>query len=248
MIEAKVRSSINKHPELFSYSSSVLEDVVFESETHIKSIRCGFVRNIDLKSIGKCAESERRKIHLVVSAGDFVARGDVIARVSGAKATSEDFAKNIADAFDIGPDRRLSDDPRFGFIILSEIGSKALSPGVNDQGTAIQVLSSLFQLIQQVADPEKIAEAQRESAAAPYLTYKRVTLDDLFDDAFRSIARDGAGMLEVMVFLNKGLQRLSTNDGLVVPAKNVSQYSLELAAKAMESPKDLERLVSVVSN
>jgi uncharacterized membrane protein len=36
--------------------------------------------------------------------------------------------------------------PRFGLITLSEIASRALSPAVNDPGTAIQIISSHVRL------------------------------------------------------------------------------------------------------
>jgi uncharacterized membrane protein len=37
----------------------------------------------------------------------------------------------------IGDGRLYDDDPRFGLVVLSEIAGRALSPGVNDPGTAI---------------------------------------------------------------------------------------------------------------
>ncbi len=42
--------------------------------------------------------------------------------------------------------RTFEDDPRFGLIVLSEIADKALSPGVNDPGTAIDVIGTLVRL------------------------------------------------------------------------------------------------------
>jgi uncharacterized membrane protein len=42
--------------------------------------------------------------------------------------------------------RYFEEDPRFGLITLSEIASRALSPAVNDPGTAIQIISSHIRL------------------------------------------------------------------------------------------------------
>jgi uncharacterized membrane protein len=42
--------------------------------------------------------------------------------------------------------RYFDEDPRFGLITLSEIASRALSPAVNDPGTAIQIISSYVRL------------------------------------------------------------------------------------------------------
>jgi hypothetical protein len=56
----------------------------------------------------------------------------------------EDEETRLSSAFLVGPDRSFKQDPRFGMIVLSEIASRALSPGVNDPGTAIDVSDGSF--------------------------------------------------------------------------------------------------------
>jgi uncharacterized membrane protein len=84
--------------------------------------------------------------------------------------------------------------PRFGLITLSEIASRALSPAVNDPGTAIQIISShvrLFSLWAETGDGKKGRGKDNDRIAVPELV-----IGDLFEDAFRPIARDGAGNIE----------------------------------------------------
>lgn len=52
----------------------------------------------------------------------------------------------IARAFLIGDERTFDDDPRFGLVVLSEIASRALSPAVNDPGTAIDIIGTFVRL------------------------------------------------------------------------------------------------------
>jgi uncharacterized membrane protein len=87
--------------------------------------------------------------------------------------------------------RYFDEDPRFGLITLSEIASRALSPAVNDPGTAIQIISSyvrLFSLWAEPLDSKKTEKKPYDRVAVPELT-----IEDLFEDAFRPLARDGAG-------------------------------------------------------
>ena len=113
----------------------------------------------------------------------------------------------IARAFVIGKDRLFDEDPRFGLVVLAEIADKALSPGVNDSGTAIAIIGSLARLLVLWAAPV-------ETAAEPTYDKSRGagTLGaDMFDDAFTPIARDGAGAVEVVVRLQKALSSLASH-------------------------------------
>jgi uncharacterized membrane protein len=75
-----------------------------------------------------------------------------------------------------------------------------LSPAVNDPGTAIQIISSYVRLFSLWAEPldSKSRENSYDRIAVPELT-----IEDLFEDAFRPLARDGAGNIEVMIRLQK---------------------------------------------
>ena len=75
--------------------------------------------------------------------------------------------------------------------MLSEIASKALSPGINDPGTALDILVRATRLLRGLG-------AARAAAAETNRAYDRihapeVATGDLFDDAFDAIERDGAG-------------------------------------------------------
>ena len=62
--------------------------------------------------------------------------------------------------FVLGNDRQFDEDPRFGLIVLSEIASRALSPAVNDPGTAIGIIGRLVRLF--VLWSEPIEEGDRQ--------------------------------------------------------------------------------------
>ena len=78
--------------------------------------------------------------------GSFVHPAAQLLWVHGA-VPGEQLADALRSAFTIGNERSFDQDPRFGLIVLSEIASRALSPGVNDPGTAISVIGRLVRVL-----------------------------------------------------------------------------------------------------
>src|SRR5690606_22536161 len=105
---------------------------------------------------------------------------------------SDELAAELLDAFVVSDQRSYDNDPRFGLVVLGEIAAKTLSPSVNDPGTAIDVIGTVTRILcssQPEIEPERV---KNDRVAV-------VPLDpqDLLEDAFRPIARGGAGIIEV---------------------------------------------------
>ncbi|MBD3611087.1 MAG: hypothetical protein HUJ13_01460 [Hydrogenovibrio crunogenus] len=71
-----------------------------------------------------------------------------------------------------------------------------------------------------------------------------LSIQDMFDDVFTSLARDGAGMVEVSVRLQKVFEALSkTKDPAIQNLSKIyAKMALERQEKAMQHPHDLERV------
>lgn len=54
--------------------------------------------------------------------------------------------EGVRQAFEIAGERRFDHDPRFSLVVRSEIAGRALSPAVNDPGTAIDIVGTLVRL------------------------------------------------------------------------------------------------------
>src|SRR5690606_26120894 len=113
----------------------------------------------------------------------------------------------IANAFSIDAERSFDQDPRFGLIVLAEIAQRALSPAVNDPGTAIDVIGRVVRVLSIWAEP-----SEAEDVLFPNIHVSPIAVEELFDDFFLPVARDGAGMVEVQVRLQKALAALSRLD------------------------------------
>jgi uncharacterized membrane protein len=196
----------------------------------VLSPKIGYVQHIDLGQLQELAEEHHLVVTVTARPGAYAAPDRPLLMVEGT--TDEALAENLAGAFVVGKARTFDSDPRFGLIVLSEIASKALSPGINDPGTAIGVVSTLVRVLAE--RPEDEGE----------LKYDRVLVapldpNDLMADAFRPIARDGAGSIEVMLRLIVGLKTLARcRPELEVAAKGMISDAVERGLAAMGAKSD----------
>lgn len=171
----------------------------------IRTARIGYVAHIDVAGLERLAERHGLTIHVAELPGAFVHAERSLAHVEGS--TTEAIRQAVDNAFAILPDRDFEQDPRFGLIVLSEIASRALSPAVNDPGTAIRVLGAGHRVLTDLADTKPGSKAGcHHRVHAPLLE-----VADLFDDFFRPIARDGAALIEVQLRLQATLAGLAAH-------------------------------------
>jgi uncharacterized membrane protein len=202
------------------------------------SAQVGYLQRIDLGALQLLAETAAVQVAVRALPGAFITPSRVLARIWGECSGDRELLARMAGTFLIGDRRTFDDDPRFGLVVLSEIASRALSPAVNDPGTAIHVIGSFVRLFSHWAE----ACVERQRQARPPLRYDRLHLPclataDLLDDAFQALARDGAGALEVGLRLQKGLHRLS-----LLPLPGLAEAARDQAALALEHGEQALRL------
>ncbi len=188
----------------------------------------GYVQHIDMAALQAWAEEAQVRLQVAALPGTFATPERALAYVSTRpdQQTTLD-CEAVVKSFQVGDDRLFDEDPRFGLVVLSEIADRALSPAVNDPGTAIDIIGTLVRLFVLWSKP---AEARGEDA--PH--YDRVevpelSVRDMFDDAFTAIARDGAGMVEVLVRLQKALRVLALLGDAQI--RDAAEYHGRLALK-----------------
>ena len=212
----------------------------------IYSDEIGYIQHLNMERLQEVAESLKVIITLNCMPGTFISPDRIIAYVvSGDEEIAVDEKKKLSKAFNIDTTRSYYADPRFGLIALSEIASRALSPGINDPGTAISIINSYVRLFHLWFVKDNVS-------TSPKVRYTRIEVPeiatvDIFNDSFRPIARDGAGNIEVMIRMQKAFT--SIHSFIPVEMKNIvlrnSQEAYERAEKTLVYSGDLERLRSV---
>ncbi len=200
----------------------------------------GYVQHVKVAALQAIAEEYHTAIEVAALPGTFASPARPLAYIPRNSDILSDVGGQVSAAFIIGKDRTFEDDPRFGLVVLSEIASRALSPGINDSGSAIGVIGSLVRLLVLWCEPvenDESGEIQFDRVAVPELS-----VEDMFDDAFTMIARDGAGAVEVVLRLQKGFEALASvgSTGTRTVSLDHARMSVARAEKALELPKDLE--------
>lgn len=217
--------------------------------------KAGFVQHVSMDILQACAEKHGDTLHLHVLPGAFVEPSITI--VSGNCKLDAAGCKAITDAVLIGSSRTFDHDPRFGLVVLGEIATRALSPAVNDPGTARDVMATALralifwveQVRQQEARRVKAQVDAQRSGVAAQLEFDRVTAPalreaGLLDDAFAPLARYGETAVEVGVALQQALAsiRRLNHPAFNVPAARLSAYAIDRATHAGLLDSDLQRL------
>lgn len=212
-----------------------------EGSTAVYGTSIGYLQRVDVAALQSRAARSKLKIVVAALPGTFCTPDRPIAWLHSEDRSGPTEADTEATcaAFTIRHARVFDQDPRFGLVVLSEIASRALSPAVNDPGTAIGVTGTLVRLFAMWSGCGKDADAAEvkcDRVAVPELA-----LPDLFDDAFTGIARDGAGMVEVVVRLLKGLEALAALDdpAMCECALQHARLTLLRAEQCLTFPTDL---------
>ena len=217
--------------------------IIQDADKAIYGKSIGYVQSIDVSALQAYAEENGIRINVTALPGAFSAPGRALAyATSDLVDLSEIDTRQIAEAFQIGNDRTFDDDPRFGLIALSEIASRALSPAVNDPGTAIAIIGRFVRLFALWTEP--IEEGDKQTIEYDRVGVPEISLKDMFDDAFTPIARDGAGTVEVSVRLQKAFESLASIsvNSLRGVATRHARLARARAENALVAPEDLEVL------
>lgn len=202
----------------------------------------GYLQHIDLQKLSALAEKSHQILYLNVRPGTFLHFSFPLLYTQ--QPLSAEQVKALRDAFTVGEQRSFDQDPRFGLCVLSEIASRALSPAVNDPGTAIDIIGRTVRLLCQ--------QPETGDGATPYprLFLKPAEISDLFDDIFTPVARDGAALVEVNLRLQKALMALDQFKPALYreAARRHSRMALARARQALTCSDDLRRVEELVAS
>ena len=207
----------------------------------------GYLCHVDMPALQKMAQAAGGsdgppQIRLDVLPGSFVHRKRALVWLSPLVMQDKDSAAcmdTACKAFTIAAARTFDQDPRFGLSVLSEIAERALSPAVNDPGTALDVLGRQFRVLELWHK-----DAPEDAPDFAQVEVPGLSMDDLLEDAFAAIARDGAGVVSVQLRLQKLLFALTqTRPTLFAkPALRLSYRAMSEVGKSSIYAEDLRRI------
>jgi uncharacterized membrane protein len=150
-----------------------------------------------------------------------------------------------------GIERTMEQDPIFSFRILADIALKALSPGINDQSTAILCIDRLSEVLARAA-ARRVESPYRRDEGGLRVIAIGPSFDDLVGLAFADLLEAGGGKPVVMERLLRSLERIgaATRDArrrkmLASEAARIAECAGRTIAAPHRRAEVLDRAASV---
>ena len=184
----------------------------------------GVVLAFDAVGLVEIARRTDCTIEFVPQVGDFLATGEELFRLHGACAGIVQDG-GLCRCVALGSERALENDPAFGFRILVDIASKALSPAINDPTTGTLAIDQLQHLLHLLSQRQLDTGVVRDSSGEIRLVYRTPGWEDFITLAVTEIRTYGAGNPQV----TRRLQAMFVQLMQVVPAERAVALRKEQA-------------------
>jgi uncharacterized membrane protein len=142
--------------------------------------------------------------------GAFVRRGSALLTLASATDRPEAAAKSFGDAFIIGSDRTGTQDVTFFVDQLVELAVRALSPGINDPGTARLCIDRLEQALCHLAGRHMPSAERYDEDGHVRVIASPLSFRDVVASAFEEIARYGRTSVSVTCRLLEAVRNVGS--------------------------------------
>lgn len=215
------------------------EGVAVPAGAHeVRAADCGYVSALHAGALNERAESWDATVHVAVAPGDWVVTGDLLAHVA-VEEWHEDRAGDVRKAIPVSEQREHGHDTAFSLVVLAEIAERALSPGINDPRTGLDVIGRLTRLMLSLPH-----EREMKEPTAPRVFMRGLDAEEILRNTLDAIARDGKGFHEVLVAVQRSAASLThhPDPGMSVAARTLSARALAYAREGITLAEDLERI------
>lgn len=197
------------HPAAGDTPSSPMGHAGDDGSHPVRSAVAGYVQAIDDQALLALACEHDVVVRVRCGPGAFVRSGQALATVAPVRQEG-DWTTAIRRAFIIGSSRSGAQDVTFFVAQLVELAVRALSPGINDPGTARLCIDRLEQALCQLAARPARSDVRRDEDGHVRVRFLPVTFASLVESAFGELARHGRSDVSVTCRLIEALQAVGT--------------------------------------
>lgn len=180
--------------------------------------RSGYLTEVDREGLYDLAQ--RYDVELVIdcSTGQSIVKGEPIGWIASVEGASGELpsADILAEMIDITGSRQLDRAVGYGILVLVDIAIMALSPGVNDPNTAVQVIEEMTFLFPQLALVRSGPLVRSDEEGRQRVAVKAFTFGDYVEMATAQIVLHSGGDPAVIMALERFariLQGLDLTEG-----------------------------------
>jgi len=156
----------------------------FSNWHSINSTTEGYYKGVHTNKLCALLADENIELFITVKQGYFTVKGYPFLKCNKDISENEELIEKILDCFIFYIEEYISDHYRYGLTQISEIAVKAMSPGINDPGTAVKSIDMLSILLIDRLKINAINYACNQSEASPLLYFHETSFDELLHDNF----------------------------------------------------------------
>jgi uncharacterized membrane protein len=143
--------------------------------------KAGLYQGLSKHSVLALCRKADAVIYALLPVGSYIMENSPLLKVTCTKELPHDFEKHLKVGIDIGTGQEAGVSYYYGFRQLMEIAVKALSPGINDPGTAIISIQAISDLLSYRMNHFPLAVFHDSDGQLRIVT-KEKTFEELFED------------------------------------------------------------------
>lgn len=211
----------------------------------LESPETGYVQSLDKEAVLAICREYDVVLYFDQPLGNFLVKGVPFARINKQLDNESGFAQKLFGHVSFYREERPDVNYLFGFKHITESAVKALSPGINDPGTALKAidyLTALFALRMQLTD-EKILY---DDSGAARIRFDHETFDELYSITLSPIRLYGKGssviVLRLLYLLRSLLFKVQQHPQLKHILYNEAELLVYDANEEIKNPGDRKKI------
>ena len=200
----------------------------------VPAVQLGVVQRINDHALGRLAARHDVRVQLLRAVGEFVPAGAPLMDVYG---PGRPEVSQLRRAVLLGRERSMDEDVGFGMRQLVDIAERALSPGVNDPTTAVQVLDQLHDLLRRLATRHLVPRRRTGADGTVLVEVPQPGFADYLDLAVGEIAywgRDDQRIQRRLGVLLRDLHQAALDDHRGDVDRALGRYGYQVSVGPVE--------------
>ncbi len=183
--------------DLFKDTKGVINEIITRQQQHklpqfpdftdwysIKSTTEGYFKGVHTDKLCEILAQEDIKLFIIVNQGYFTVKGYPFLKSDRDLSDNPELVEKILGCFIFYIEEYISDHYRYGLTQISEIAVKAMSPGINDPGTAVKAIDMLSILLIERLKISDTNYSLKHAQSTPYLYIHETSFEELLHDNF----------------------------------------------------------------
>lgn len=220
-----------------------------QTQIVIPAPKTGYIQSHDCEGFFRLASASHSVFRMHAGVGEFVSFDSPLVSVYSSSSLNETLVRNIQSTYSINSQRTIEQDAGFGIRQIVDIALKALSPGVNDNTTALTCIDYLTTINLRLAN-RRIARTLIFEDSQLRVIAKGSSFEQFVDASFDEIRANAGGKAAVILRLLHSLKtiRAATDDSgrRLLISRHISLLE-DLTNRTIDSDYDARRIRRVLS-